>query len=79
VAFAPPKPTSINAVAIANDEFEKLIIYRFNTELENQFDAAALCPKNACQPNSVWRTNSTAHEFLRRLVQLFAVVSDTCD
>lgn len=40
MAFAAPKPTSINAVAIANDEFEKLITYPF--ESENQFDAAAL-------------------------------------
>jgi hypothetical protein len=42
VAFAPPMPTTINAVAIANDEFENLIAYPFNTELENQFDAAVL-------------------------------------
>jgi hypothetical protein len=42
VAFAAPKPTSINAVAIANDEFEKLITYPFKIESENQFDAAAL-------------------------------------
>jgi hypothetical protein len=42
VALVPPKPTSINAVAIANDEFENLITYPFKIESENQFHAASL-------------------------------------
>ena len=49
MAFAPPKPRSINAVAIANDECEYLITYPFDVESENQFDAAVLGSDNAGQ------------------------------